>query len=157
MAADAISRNNLSCSSLSPCYSLYSHRYHAWPYHSQCWTCWLYLNRTGSILCPVAAVLGYLNMRPPDPSPLFVCRDGSLLSRGYLIEGMRAALSQAGVDSSQCAGHSLRIGAATTAARAGFSDSFIQTLGRWKSFAFTTYIRTPPEDLMAIAARMAGL
>ena len=96
-------------------------------------------------------------MRPPDPSPLFVCHDGSLLSRGYLIEGMRAALSQAGVDSSQFAGHSLRIGAATTAARAGFRDSFIQTLGRWKSFAFTTYIRTPPEDLIAIVARMAGL
>ena len=117
----------------------------------------LYLGRTSSILCPVAAVLGYLAIRPPDPGPLFICRDGSPLSRGYLIEGMRAALSQAGVDSSQFAGHSLRIGAATTAARAGFSDSFIQTLGRWKSSAFTTYIRTPPADLIAVAARMARL
>ena len=116
----------------------------------------LYLRHTGSILCSVAAVLGYLAIQPPDPGPVFICLDGSPLSRGYLIEGMRAALSQAGVDSSRFAGHSLRIGAATTAARAGFSDSFIQTLGRWKSSAFT-YIRIPSKDLIAVAARMAGL
>ena len=68
---------------------------------------------------------------------------------------MRAALSQAGVDTAGYSGHSFRIGAASTAARAGFNDSFIQTLGRWKSAAFSTYMRTPVEDLVAVASRLA--
>ena len=37
--------------------------------------------------------------------------------------------------------HSLRIGAATEAAAAGFSGHEIQKLGRWASRAFLTYIR----------------
>ena len=32
----------------------------------------LYLGRTGDTLCPVAAVLGYLAIRPANPGPLFV-------------------------------------------------------------------------------------
>ena len=38
------------------------------------------------------------------------------------------------------------------AAKAGFDDSFIQTLGRWKSNAFTAYIRTSVEDVAAASA-----
>ena len=114
----------------------------------------LYLGKTGDILCPVAGVLGYLAIRPPDPGPLFIHQDGRPLSRKYLVSQMREALSQAGVNTARFSGHSFRIGAASTAARAEFSDSFIQTLGRWKSSAFTTYIRTPPEDLIAVATRL---
>ena len=65
---------------------------------------------------------------------------------------MRHSLSQLGADVSKFSGHSFRIGAASTAARAGLSDSFIQKLGRWKSDAFTTYIRTLAEDLAAASA-----
>lgn len=39
--------------------------------------------------------------------------------------------------------HSLRIGAATTAAKHGLKDSFIQT-GRWKSAAYKLYKKNPP-------------
>jgi len=70
---------------------------------------------------------------------------------------VRQALSQAGVDTVQYNGHSLRIGAATTAAQAGLSDSLIQTLGGWKSSAFISYIRTPPAEVIAVAARLARL
>ena len=46
--------------------------------------------------------------------PYFVFRDGSVLSRERLVAQLRKNLSDAGVDSSKFAGHSFRIGAATT-------------------------------------------
>lgn len=116
----------------------------------------LYLGRTGDdTLCPVSAVLGYLAIRPSDPGPLFCFQNGSPLSRPRLVQHLREALSQAGVNTTNYAGHSFRIGAATTAAQAGLSDSFIKILGRWKSSAFMSYIRTPPEDVIAVASTLA--
>ena len=103
----------------------------------------LYLGRTGDILCPVTAMLGYLAIRPTSVGPLFLFEDGTPLSQPRLVTHMWEALSQAGIDTAQFSGHTFRIGAASAVARAGFSDSFIQTLVRWRSAAFTTYIRTP--------------
>ena len=121
---------------------------------------YLHLGRTDDdILCPVSAVLAYMAVRPPGPGPgpLFDFHDGSPLSRARLVQHVRQALSQAGVDTVQYNGHSFRIGAATTAAQAGLSDSLIQTLGRWKSSAFISYIRTPPSrgDSGSCKARQA--
>lgn len=117
----------------------------------------IHLGRTGDTLCPVAAVLGYLAIRPASPGPLFVFHDGTPLTRECLVSRVREALADAGIDTTNYSGHSFRIGAASTAAQAGFSDSFIQTLGRWKSAAFTRYIRTPIDDLIPVAARLARL
>jgi hypothetical protein len=38
---------------------------------------WIHLGRTHQALCPVAAVLAYLAIRPATPGPLFIFRDGS--------------------------------------------------------------------------------
>ena len=100
-------------------------------------------------------MLSYLAIRPPVPGPLFCFQNGTPLSRVHLVHHLRDALSQAGVDTAHNAGHSFRIGAATAAAQAGFSDSFIKTLGRWKSSAFVAYIRTPPEEVIAVAKELA--
>jgi len=115
----------------------------------------LYLGRTGETLCPVAAVLGYLAIRPSTPGPLFIFQDSTPLSWAHLVTHVRNVLSQAGLDTKNYSGHSFRIGAATTAAHVGLSDSFIQTLGRWKSSAFTAYIRTPVDDLVAVSTKLA--
>ena len=118
---------------------------------------YLCLGRTNTALCPVSAVLAYLAIRPSTPGPLFIFQDGTPLSRVHLISHLRDALAQVGVDVTNFSGHSFRIGAASTAARAGFRDSFIQKLGRWKSAAFTAYIRTPPEDMAAASAVLANV
>lgn len=116
----------------------------------------IHLGRTGNDLCPVSAILAYLAVRPRNPGPLFVYQDGSPLSRRQLVTQLRSALSEAGIDTTGFSGHSFRIGAATTAASAGLSDSLIQRLGRWKSDAFKSYIRKNSKEIAAVTARLAN-
>ena len=117
--------------------------------------CYVYLGRTNTTPCPVAAVLNYLGIRQPSPGPLFLFQNNAPLTRAALVSQLRVALNQAGVDSAPYSGHSFRIGAATAAAHAGYSDSFIQSLGRWKSDAFIAYIRTSSDRLVSVAPRLA--
>ena len=112
----------------------------------------IHLGRTGDVLCPVSANLA---VRPNTPGPLFIFENGSPLSRRQLVNSLRTALREAGVDASHFAGHSFRIRAATSAARAGINDSTIKTLGRWKSEAFHTYIRQRSDDLASASALLA--
>ena len=57
-------------------------------------------------------------------------------------------------NSAQYASHSYWIGTATTAAHKGIQDLLIKILGCWESAAYTLYVRTPPEVLRGVAARM---
>ena len=118
--------------------------------------CQIYLGHTYTTPCPVAATLSYLAVRPPTPGPLFILEDGPPLTRTRLVKLLREALSQAGVNADHYSGHSFRIGAATAAAQAGYSDSFIQALGRWKSAAFMSYVRTSPSDLVSVASTLVA-
>ena len=58
----------------------------------------IYLGKTDSVLCPVAAVLGYLTVRPAGEGPLFIFRDGTPLSRDRFVREVRAALAAAHID-----------------------------------------------------------
>ena len=57
-----------------------------------------------------------------------------------------------GLDPTKYAGHSFRIGAATSAASKGINDSTIKLLGRWESEAYQIYIRTPRDALARFSA-----
>ena len=100
------------------------------------------LGKTDNDLCPVTALLAYLAIRGSGPGFLFLFSDRRPLTKQRFIQRVRQALSAIGVDSSQYAGHSFRIGAATTASARGLSESTIQMLGRWQSSAYQLYIRT---------------
>ena len=93
----------------------------------------IYLGKTGQKLCPVSALLAYLAVQGKDPGPLFKLRDGRFLTKEIFIERVRAALDVLGLDGSMYAGHSFRVGVASTAAEVGIEDSIIKMLGRWES------------------------
>ena len=110
----------------------------------------VYLGSTGGELCPVAAVSAYLAVRGRAPGPFFVFEGGEPLSREVFVRRVPAALREVGVDFDKYAGHSFRIGAASTAAAVDVEDSLIQRLGRWKSSAYLSYVHVPRERLASV-------
>ena len=88
------------------------------------------------------ALLAYVWLRGGCEGPLFIHEDGSPLSRKSFQDRLKELLLEAGV-SGDYTSHSLRIGAATTAAALGIPDRMIRTMGRWASDAYMIYVRTP--------------
>ncbi|XP_054843758.1 integrase/recombinase xerD homolog [Eublepharis macularius] len=93
-------------------------------------------------ICPVRAVWSFLAVRPHSPGPFLIHRDGSPLTRYQFAALLRACLQAAGFPPEEFATHSFRIGAATVASVLGLPPAAIQRLGRWRSSAFRSYIRT---------------
>ena len=111
---------------------------------------------TGDELCPVAAIVRYLEVRGSRRSAFFLHPSGEVVVKAWFVGRVRRILQDLGEDQSQYAGHSFRIGAATSAAMAGLEDSTIQALGRWSSAAYLLYIRTPKESLAHMSAKLAA-
>ena len=116
----------------------------------------IYVGRTNNQLCPAAATMAYLAARGASPGPLFIFKDGRLLSRDRFVDQVTQAIGALGLNSQNYAGHSFRIGAATTAAECRVEDSVIKALGRWKSSAFQVYIRTPRDRLASISQLLSS-
>ena len=117
----------------------------------------LFVGKTGSLLCPVAAMMDYLRVRGTRRAgPLFQFASGRVLTRQRFVEAVKNGLLKAGVDARSYSGHSFRIGAATTAAAKGVDDSIIKTLGRWESLAYLQYIKVPRSQLAGISSLIAS-
>ena len=114
------------------------------------------VGRTGTDLWPVAAVLSYIASRGPEQGTYFLDSQAHPIAKTYFIRELRKVISALGLPQEQFAGHSFRIGAATSAAMAGVEDLTIQLLERWSSAAFLRYIRTPPEQLALLSATLAS-
>ena len=116
----------------------------------------IYVGKTDTPLCPVAAMLVYMAMRGPGDGLLFRFRSGEALTRQRLMMTLRKVLARAGLKSEEYTGHSFRIGAATTAAVCGISVDTIKTLGQWKSQAYQLYVRLPRRQLVDISQTLAA-
>ena len=93
-----------------------------------------------SPLCPVSALRRLYSRFPRDPShPLFSRVIGSF-NRQYLIDRVKELLLRAGISTTGFSCHSLRKGAAVSAAVNGISRKEIKVLGRWKNDAADVYI-----------------
>ena len=113
------------------------------------------LGRTATPICPVEATLRYIEKRGSQSGPFFLKAEKEVVTKPWFVAQIREILGILGFPQKNYAGHSFRIGAATTAAAMGIADSTIQTLGRWHSSAFLQYIRTPKERLAALSATLA--
>ena len=102
--------------------------------------------------CPVKAVLAFISVRGTTKGPLFCWPGGAPIKRSIFVEQLNRALRFCNLDPTLYKAHSFRIGAATRAAAKGLSDAKIRQLGRWKSNAFLSHIRTP--SLSTHAARL---
>ncbi len=65
-----------------------------------------------------------------------------VLSYSTFQKAIKTVAISLGLDPSRYSSHSLRIGGASVMAAAGLPDYVIQLIGRWKSLAFLTYIRS---------------
>ena len=117
------------------------------------------IGKTNSPLCPISAMVAYLNSRPlsSDSGPLFTYVSGGLLTRKKLTRETRLLISKRGLDSMEFAGHGFRIGAATTAASANLPPWLIKVLGRWSSDCFERYLKTPPSVLAQVPQKLVRL
>ena len=94
-----------------------------------------------ALLCPVRAALEYICIRPRQGTAFFRHFNTHPLSRYEFNRVLRRCVSFLGLPLQCYTSHSFRIGAATSAAMAGYSDSQIQVMGRWSSHSYRRYIR----------------
>lgn len=116
----------------------------------------IHLGQSQSHICPVAAMHKYLSIRSKIEGPLFHFQSGEALNRSRLTLELRSLLSMGGYCSDEFAGHSFRIGAATSAAKAGLPPWLIKTMGRWSSDCYERYIRTPLSVLTGVSKQLAS-
>lgn len=88
-------------------------------------------------ICPVNALTNYLRTRTCKNGPLFMFQNGNFLRRADVSRSMKIFSGT----SENMSSHSFRIGAATTLANLGYPRWLIQSLGRWSSDAYRSYLR----------------
>ena len=102
-------------------------------------------------ICPIQALRAYINVHPTRAGPLFTFKDNTYLTRSNINSILKTTSGGAANISS----HSLRIGAASTAAAMGYPKYLIQSLGRWSSDCFRRYIRISDSTIRLASTAMA--
>jgi len=107
--------------------------------------------------CPVQAMKRFLtwDTHRSHEQPLFcIGRDTQqAFTRDYVVQKLQQLALQTGLGHGTWNGHSFRRGAATWAAEVGISETDIQTLGRWRSDAYKTYIEYSNQQRIALSKR----
>ncbi|XP_050969662.1 uncharacterized protein LOC127167578 [Labeo rohita] len=106
----------------------------------------IYIFNLPSPIQPYQSVLEFLRLRNSQAKsphePLFLDEAKKPVTRFWFQKHLKSVLQSSGIPAEKFSSHSFRIGAATSAAQKGLSKQQIQTLGRWSSEAFQSYIRT---------------
>jgi integrase len=98
----------------------------------------------GTPECPVYNLSNYLKLRPSGKNEnLFIHFNDKSLTRYQFSAVLRKALKFTGT-TGHFRSYSFRIGGATYLYESGVTESQIMSMGRWKSEAYTRYIRSCP-------------
>ena len=92
-------------------------------------------------LCPLRLLKRFLVLRPAFPGPLFCHRNGEPLTRYQFSAVLRRALYLLNPQLKNYTTHSFRLGAASSAAKWGWSTEQIKRSGRWSSDAYKVYVQ----------------
>ena len=104
-----------------------------------------------TILCPINALRLFLPLHPTQSGPLFAFQSGKYLTRSH----MNRLLKDTTNNTANISSHSLRIGAASTAAAMGCPKYLIQGMGRWSSDCFRRYIRISDRTIRTASRALA--
>lgn len=102
------------------------------------------LTATQSPDCPVQSLQNYLARRPPLPGAFFLNTNHHPVQRAAFMHTFTACLRYLNLVPAHYNVHSFRIGRTTDMAEQQVPQDIIQRIGRWKSNAFTKYIRPQP-------------
>ena len=105
----------------------------------------IYLGRTSHQVCPVKALIFYLDRCEGRPGPLFILPTNQLLTRVTFSEALSTIFQKLNMYPHNFNTHSFRIGAATSAKQAGISNSHLKALGRWRSNTYLKYVHMSPQ------------
>ena len=108
----------------------------------------VFLGATGKNLCPVRGILA---IRGNHSGPLFIFEDGRSLTRQRFSSALNGLLNLLQTNTQCYKTHSFCIGTANTARQVNIPDAIIKVLGRWKSDAYQSYIKTPPQELSKLS------
>ena len=98
--------------------------------------------KNGKIYCPLELIKNYLLKRPCcSNEDLFIHYNHMPLTRYQFTSVLKKALNFLNIENGHFRSHSFRIGGATELARQGIPEKEIMKLGRWRSFAYSSYIR----------------
>ena len=112
----------------------------------------VHLGCSKKAVCAVCINYLYLQSHPLPPSaPLYQFSSGQHMTYNIYNALIKHLLHVAGYDSALYSSHSIRAGAATQAARSGLPREDIKRLGRWRSQAYETCLRPPPEAYADLA------
>jgi hypothetical protein len=120
--------------------------------------CAILIHATNKAVCPVQLMSTYLLVRrragAVGADPLFLTSQGFVLSRSFFVSAFKDVLQRLGFDPNLYNGHSMRIGAATSAGAANVPDHLIKILGRWTSDCYTRYIHTQGKTIQEAQSSM---
>ena len=113
---------------------------------------------SAKLLCPVRAMHKFItstsSIRSLHPKNSLFHLPGNALTLTVFNQLLKRAVGGAGFNPIRYSSHSLRAGAATTAANCGINPYMIKKLGRWNSEAFNVYIKTPKQGILSAQCQM---
>ena len=111
-------------------------------------------------ICATCCMLNYISIRSKmyrisKSSYLFVNSQGQQLCSAHVNKFIKSTIKALGLNEKCYSAHSIRSGAASTAALSGFSEWEIKKLGGWKTSIYSEYIRNVQSHTLQFSKRLA--